>query len=197
MSRSTWLAGFARVPDTGWGVVVEQPLDLALAAAYSGRDLAFLLLFATVLAAILIGVFTANRLTAPLAVLGEAVTRLAEGDTSAPLPRTATTELARLGSAFDALRAGLAARTAEREQAEQALRESTTETRKLALVASRTDNAVLVVDVAPDGGDDQRPRIVWANASFTRMTGYTLDEARGKSPGELCAGQTRNLRLFS
>jgi PAS domain S-box-containing protein len=193
MSRGTWLAGFATVPDTGWGVVVEQPLDLALSAAYSGRDLAFLLLFATVLLAIGIGVVTANRLTAPLAVLGQAVARFTDGDTSAPLPRTATTELARLGDAFDALRAGLAARTAEREQAERALRESTAEARKLALVAASTDNAVLVVDVIQDAPPESQLRIVWANASFTRMTGYTLEEARGKTPGQLLRGPDTDL----
>jgi PAS domain S-box-containing protein len=188
MNRGIWLAGYAGVSDTGWGIVVEQPLDLALAAAYSGRDLAFLLLFATVLVAVGIGVVTANRLTAPLAVLGQAVARLADGDISAPLPRTATTELARLAEAFDALRAGLAARTVEREQAELARRESTAEARKLALVASRTDNAVMVVDVVPNTAEDQQMRIAWANASFTRMTGYTLEEARGKTPGQLLRG---------
>ena len=60
---------------------------------------------------------------------------------------------------------------------EQALRESTAEARKLALVASRTDNAVLIVDVlAPD-----KLRIAWVNESFTRRTGYTLEEARGRT----------------
>src|SRR6185436_16610232 len=101
MPRTEWLAGYASVPGTAWGVVVEQPLSLALAAAHIGRDLAAL-----------VGAIVANRLTAPLAVLSEAVARLAAGDRSAPLPRTDTTEFKRLGSAFDALRATLAARTA-------------------------------------------------------------------------------------
>jgi len=157
---------------------------LTLAAAYGGRDLAFLLLLGTVLLAAALGAVAADRLTAPLAVLGAAVARLAAGDESAPLPRTDTTELRRLGSAFDALRASLAARTAEREQAERALRESAAEARKLALVAARTDNAVIIADlIAPDG-----LRIAWVNESFTRMTGYTLEEARGKTPGELLRG---------
>jgi PAS domain S-box-containing protein len=184
MGRSAWLGGFARVPGTDWGVVVEQPLELALAAAYDGRDLAFLVLLGTVLLAALAGRLMANRLTAPLAVLSAAVVRLADGDRSAPLPRTNTTELARLGDAFDALRASLAARTAEREQAEQALRMSVAEARKLALVASRTDNAVLIADMT----GDERLQIAWVNDSFTRMTGYTLDEALGRTPGELLRG---------
>jgi len=48
---------------------------------------------------------------------------------------------------------------------------------RLALVAERTDNIVLITDA-------QR-RTVWANEAFTRVTGYTLAEAIGKTPGEL------------
>jgi PAS domain S-box-containing protein len=48
---------------------------------------------------------------------------------------------------------------------------------RLALVAERTDNIVLITDA-------QR-RTVWANEAFTRVTGYTLVEAIGKTPGEL------------
>ncbi len=47
----------------------------------------------------------------------------------------------------------------------------------LALVATRTTNAVVLCDT-------QR-KIKWVNDGFTRMTGYTLEEATGKSPGEL------------
>jgi PAS domain S-box-containing protein len=188
MGRSAWVAGYATVPGTDWGVVVEQPLEQALAAAHSGRDLAFLLLVGTVLLAALVGAVAADRLTVSLALLGEAVARLATGDRSAPLPRTDTTELMRLASAFDALRTGLAASTAEREQAELALSASVAEARKLALVASHTDNAVLIADLIGDTGDGNRLRIAWVNESFTRMTGYTLEEARGKTPGELLRG---------
>jgi PAS domain S-box-containing protein len=188
MGRSAWVAGYAPVPGTSWGVIVEQPLELALAAAHGGRDLAFLLLVGTVLLAALVGAVAADRLTAPLALLGEAVARLAAGDRSAPLPRTDTTELQRLARAFDALRTGLEASTAERDRAELALSESVAEARKLALVASHTDNAVLIADLIGDTGDGDLLRIAWVNESFTRMTGYTLEQARGQTPGELLRG---------
>ena len=48
---------------------------------------------------------------------------------------------------------------------------------RLALVAERTHNIVLITDA-------QR-RTVWANEAFTRVTGYALAEAIGKSPGAL------------
>jgi PAS domain S-box-containing protein len=52
--------------------------------------------------------------------------------------------------------------------------------RKLALVASRTDNAVIITD--PQG------RIEWANAGFTRVTGYALAEVAGRKPGSFLQG---------
>lgn len=45
-----------------------------------------------------------------------------------------------------------------------------------AMVAEHTQNAAIVTD--------PEYRILWANASFTRTTGYSLDEARGRSPSE-------------
>jgi diguanylate cyclase (GGDEF)-like protein/PAS domain S-box-containing protein len=48
---------------------------------------------------------------------------------------------------------------------------------RLALVAERTHNAVVITDA-------QR-RIVWANDAFTRVTGHALADAIGQSPGAL------------
>jgi len=50
------------------------------------------------------------------------------------------------------------------------------ELRRLALVAERTTNAVIITDV--------ERRIVWVNAGFERLTGYTLQEAIGCKPGD-------------
>ncbi len=51
----------------------------------------------------------------------------------------------------------------------------------LALVATRTTNAVIITDA-------QR-RITWVNEGFTRISGYTLEEAMRKSPGALLNGK--------
>jgi PAS domain S-box-containing protein len=45
-----------------------------------------------------------------------------------------------------------------------------------ALVAEHTQNAAIFTD--------PHYRILWANASFVRTTGYSLDEARGRSPSD-------------
>ena len=50
----------------------------------------------------------------------------------------------------------------------------------LAAVARRTGNAVVVTDA--------NERIEWVNAGFTRITGYTLAEVKGRRPGEVLQG---------
>ncbi len=68
----------------------------------------------------------------------------------------------------------------ERRKIEEALRRSEAEAQKLALVASYTDNAVLITDA--------KGRIEWVNDGFTRITEYTLDEVIGKTPGSFLQG---------
>ncbi|MFZ2277296.1 MAG: PAS domain S-box protein [Prosthecobacter sp.] len=60
------------------------------------------------------------------------------------------------------------------------LREQEANARKLALVASRTDNAVIVTDA--------QGCIEWVNEGFTRMTGWQLAEVIGRTPGSFLQG---------
>jgi PAS domain S-box-containing protein len=61
----------------------------------------------------------------------------------------------------------------ERKRAEE-------ENRRLAMVANTTTNMVVIADGSG--------LIEWINPAFTRITGYTLDEAIGKSPGSFLRG---------
>ena len=65
---------------------------------------------------------------------------------------------------------------AQRRAAEVAASQLT----RLSRVARETTNGVIIADV---GGRTQ-----WVNAGFSRMTGYTLDELRGKKPGAVLQG---------
>ena len=69
---------------------------------------------------------------------------------------------------------------AELTAANRLLQSQSVETRKLALVADRTDQAVIITD--------QWGMIEWVNAGFVRQTGYTFEEARGRKPGSLLQG---------
>ena len=72
--------------------------------------------------------------------------------------------------------------------ADTRLRESEAEARKLALVADRTTNAVLITDA--------HSRIEWINRGFERMTGYTLAEVEGRRPGDVLAGPGTDAQEF-
>jgi PAS domain S-box-containing protein len=69
--------------------------------------------------------------------------------------------------------------TTRRAQAESHARAMTTELNRLAVVAKHTSNAVIITD--------RLLRITWVNSGFTRIYGYTLDEALGHTPGQLLA----------
>ena len=69
----------------------------------------------------------------------------------------------------------------ERLLAQFELLKNSKELKKLALVASKTDNAVIITD--PQG------KIEWINDSFTRITGFSQKEVVGKKPSELLNGE--------
>lgn len=62
----------------------------------------------------------------------------------------------------------------------EALRQSDEQGGKLSMVAARTDNAVIITD--------RLGRIEWVNDGFTRITGYTLAEVAGRTPGSVLQG---------
>ncbi len=63
----------------------------------------------------------------------------------------------------------------DRKKVEAALERSEDEVKRLALVAHNTTNSVLIADI------DQQ--IIWVNEGFTRISGYTLEEIKGKKIG--------------
>ena len=68
-------------------------------------------------------------------------------------------------------------------------KESDATIRRLAMIAARTDNAVILT--GPDGC------IQWVNDGFTRTTGYTLAEVIGQKPGQLLQGPRTNPRTVA
>ncbi len=71
-----------------------------------------------------------------------------------------------------------------RREAEQALLSSQSAARKLSLVASRTDNLVLII--TPDGS------IEWVNESFERVMEYSIHEVVGRNPASFMIGPETN-----
>ena len=71
-------------------------------------------------------------------------------------------------------------RVAERQRAERDLREREVEASRLAMVASRTDQMVMILDTAG--------RIQWANDACARFSGYSLQDVRGRFAHTLLQG---------
>ena len=68
----------------------------------------------------------------------------------------------------------------ERQATEAELAASRDEARRLAAVAERTDNGVVIL--TPDG------EVEWVNIGFERILGYTLEEMRGRRPTPILQG---------
>ncbi len=55
------------------------------------------------------------------------------------------------------------------------------ELKKLSLIATKTNNSVII--------SDAEGRIEWVNEAFTKASGYTLEESKGKKPKEFLQGR--------
>lgn len=64
------------------------------------------------------------------------------------------------------------------------LKQAQAEVTKLSLVASQTDNAVIITD--------REGFIEWINDGFEQITGYTLEEIKSRKPGEFLQGALTN-----
>ncbi|WP_342130684.1 PAS-domain containing protein [Hydrogenophaga sp. OTU3427] len=76
-----------------------------------------------------------------------------------------------------------------RERAETLASRMTQDLDRLAKVAQRTSNAVVITDV-------QR-RITWVNEGFERITGYRAEEAIGQSPRELLQSPNTDMAVVA
>ncbi|HAM73906.1 MAG TPA: hypothetical protein DCM86_19935 [Verrucomicrobiales bacterium] len=91
-----------------------------------------------------------------------------------------TTLLTRQRAELRAANQELKARNEVLQALEQARIRNDKEIRLLSLVASRTDNAVVITD--------SRGLIVWVNEGFRRITEYTLEEVAHRTPGSVLQG---------
>ncbi|OYT92899.1 MAG: hypothetical protein CFE43_06390 [Burkholderiales bacterium PBB3] len=73
-------------------------------------------------------------------------------------------------------------------RAHQLAQSMTADLDRLARVVQHTSNAVVI--------SDAQSRITWVNAGFCRLTGYSLEEALGKTPGELLSSGKAPLEVL-
>jgi PAS domain S-box-containing protein len=95
-------------------------------------------------------------------------------------PQDQTIDLLQLLQSQDIVAADLRRLNERLMEKSQLLMAQQAQLQKLALVASKTDNAVIITDASG--------RIEWVNDGFTRISGWRLDEVLGRKPGEFLQG---------
>jgi PAS domain S-box-containing protein len=74
-------------------------------------------------------------------------------------------------------------------EAHEQLREKAIELRKLSLVASKTENGVIITD--------KNNTIEWVNDGFTRLSGYTIEEVAGRSHNKTLMGPLSDMAAIA
>jgi signal transduction histidine kinase len=99
------IVDFAPVKDTGWGVITQEPWDVAVAPVRWQSVLLLAICAAVILVVLVLLWRGVRRVASPLGWLADQSTRLAEGGTVEPTRTSGIEEIDTLGSAFDTMAA--------------------------------------------------------------------------------------------
>ncbi|MDP1707729.1 MAG: EAL domain-containing protein [Gammaproteobacteria bacterium] len=128
------------------------------------------ILGATILFILLSSILLSRLFTSDIKYTIEALSRLVRGDTDIPEPAANRgEEFGAVNRAIQAFRQVLI----QRDKAEQELR--------IAAIAFETEEGILIAD--------QHKRIIRVNHAFSRLTGYSAEEAIGQTPAMLRSGR--------
>jgi methyl-accepting chemotaxis protein PixJ len=151
---------------------VGQPLSEVSASLKEQQYLGYGIGGAALLLVSLLAIPFARSIYRPIRQLTEVAQAVADGQLSARYGDTdRQDEFGILGREFNDMAASL--------------QQDIQELGKLSLVASKTDNAVIITS--------KEGNIEWANEGFTRITGYTLKEILGQKPGSFLQGPDTDL----
>ncbi|MBC8009784.1 MAG: response regulator [Burkholderiales bacterium] len=194
-ARDEHMLFWAQAPVTGWKVALSVPTRVILAPVRQLAIESALIGAAGLLGMLVVVALAARRVVRPLRQLRQAARQIESGrhdqfNYLAPLA-SGRDELAELAGGFLHMATEIRQREARLAEWNQNLEHTVAErtaalaateaqARKLALVASRTHNGVLIT--GPDG------RIEWVNDGFTRITGYTAEDAVGRHPDSFLMG---------
>ena len=179
----TTIAWWSYLPKTHWGMVVKMDADEAFATVYRERSRSEAIALVCLILAAAGCVWGAWGVSRPIRDLQEGVRRRAAGESTQAVGTAAQDEVGQLGRLFDGLMNRMQQVTTARDGLAQEVtvhKNTETEYRRLALVATKTGQAVLIAD--------RDRKIEWVNEAFTRLTGYALSEIAGKDPLDVMQG---------
>ncbi len=95
------LAAFASIEETGWGVIVRQPLEESY--AYARQVLSFMILafIGSLIVTLIFGIFLARKITNPVIQLVNGVKQVAKGLLETNIPIQSKDEIGQLAAAFN------------------------------------------------------------------------------------------------
>jgi len=175
------LASYSYVPSTGWGLVVQEPLDEAMATSTSLRHTNIILMAATILIAVAIVFVLAGLIFKPVAQLTEAVGKVADGDLTTQISFRSSDEIGKLATAFNNLTSQLSREEAARHAAENTSRETS---EMFSLFMRHSPVYVFIKEVDRAGS-----RVLQASDNFKDMVGIAGSEMIGKTMEELFPAQ--------
>ncbi|MGK0197106.1 MAG: PAS domain S-box-containing protein, partial [Yoonia sp.] len=180
----TWIAAVAPVYDSQRQVVAVAQVSRSVTERYKTvREQAWAEIrraLITLLVCLLPAIWMARSLVNPIRLLVEATQRFANNQLAYRVKMSRRDELGDLAHNFNWMAEQLLVDRMKRVESEASLRSSESEARKLALVASRTHNSVIIMDA--------EGRIEWVNEGFVRMTGHGLEGVLGQRPEDFLVG---------
>lgn len=116
------LAGYSNIPSTGWGLVVEQPLKIAMMDVVRVQNINLLILVVAALLAIMTSLAIANAIAGTIAKISSASVQIAEGNWQTRLEVKSKDELGLLSDNFNRMTAQLERRGAALRMSEEKYR---------------------------------------------------------------------------
>ena len=152
------LSSYSYMPTTGWGLIVQQPLNDAISAAVALRNTNIVIMAITMIISVIIVFALAGIIFKPISLLTAAAKKVAEGDLTAQTSFKSLDEMGTLSSAFNYMISQLRAR-------EDALQESQEKYRRI-VVTSNEGIWVL----------DEKHRLSFVNDRMSKILGYRIEE---------------------
>lgn len=154
------LAGYSYVPQTGWGLIAQQPLSEALQEVRELLLKGFLIVLLSGVAAVCLGISFAGVLTKPIRNIAAGARRLAAGEIHDHIEVAAQDEVGELAAAFNHMVSEIKSREAKLRDSEKKYR-SVVENINVGIYR-KTDDATAVM--------------VFANPALATILGYDSPE---------------------